>query len=219
MFETNPVQISLIKKCYDYDRFSDAGYQWRKVFVVDDFYKNPDEVRDYALSCQRTNDKEHCGGLIGTRVVEDRPDMIENLKPVFQELCQHPEWTNLQFSEGMFDYRWDNQKFWVNHTTNEDINERFTKTVHCFTHHKDDNSSWAALVYLNKDEECEGGTDFYKYLTDHAYGDYNIRKDIQFTCPMKYNRMVMYEAECTHGADINRKMFKEYPRLAQVFFM
>ena len=31
---------------------------------VDDFYKNPDEVRDYALSCERTNDKEHCGGLI-----------------------------------------------------------------------------------------------------------------------------------------------------------
>ena len=49
MFEINPVQISLIKKCYDYDRFSDAGYQWRKVFVVDDFYKNPDEVRDYCL--------------------------------------------------------------------------------------------------------------------------------------------------------------------------
>ena len=30
---------------YDYDRMSDIGYKWRKVFVVDDFYKNPDEVR------------------------------------------------------------------------------------------------------------------------------------------------------------------------------
>tara|TARA_B100001079_G_scaffold153070_1_gene131268 strand:- start:77 stop:736 length:660 start_codon:yes stop_codon:yes gene_type:complete len=219
MFEVNPVTITEIKRCYDYDRYNDSGYKWRKVFVVDDFYKNPDEVRDYALSCDRKSDKEHCGGLIGTRVVEDRPDMVENLKPIFKELCQHPEWTNLQFSEGMFDYRWDSQKFWVNHTTNEDINERFNKTVYCFTHHKDADSSWAALVYLNKDDECEGGTDFYKYMEDHAYGDYNIRNDITFTCPMKYNRMVMYEAECTHGADINRKMFKEHPRLAQVFFM
>ena len=36
---------------------------------------------------------------------------------------------------------------------------------------------------------------------------------------MKYNRMVLYEARHTHGATLNRSMFKEYPRLAQVFFM
>jgi len=39
------------------------------------------------------------------------------------------------------------------------------------------------------------------------------------TMEMKYNRMVLYEARHTHGAILNRSMFKEYPRLAQVFFM
>ena len=219
MFEVNPVQISHIQRCYDYTKSNDFGYIWRKVFVVDDFYKNPDEIRDYALSCERTNDKEYCGGLIGTRVIEERQDMIDNLKPVFKELCQHSEWKNLEFTEDLFNYRWDNQKFLVNHTTNEDINERFTKTVYCYTHHKDPDSKWAALVYLNKPEECEGGTQFYKYKEDHAYGEYDIKKDITFTSEMKYNRMILYEAKCTHGADLNRKMFKEYPRLAQVFFM
>ena len=219
MFEVNPIRISHIQRCYDYTRLNDFGYIWRKVFVVDDFYKNPDEVRDYALSCERTNDKEHCGGLIGTRVIEERQDMIDNLKPVFKELCQHSEWKNLEFTEDLFNYRWDNQKFLVNHTTNKDINERFTKTVYCYTHHNDPDSKWAALVYLNKPEECEGGTQFYKYKEDHAYGEYDIKKDITFTSEMKYNRMILYEAKCTHGADLNRKMFKEYPRLAQVFFM
>ena len=219
MFEVNPIRISHIQRCYDYTRLNDFGYIWRKVFVVDDFYKNPDEVRDYALSCERTNDKEHCGGLIGTRVIEERQDMIDNLKPVFKELCQHSEWKNLEFTEDLFNYRWDNQKFLVNHTTNKDINERFTKTVYCYTLHKDPDSKWAALVYLNKPEECEGGTQFYKYKEDHAYGEYDIKKDITFTSEMKYNRMILYEAKCTHGADLNRKMFKEYPRLAQVFFM
>ena len=121
MFEVNPIRISHIQRCYDYTRLNDFGYIWRKVFVVDDFYKNPDEVRDYALSCERTNDKEHCGGLIGTRVIEERQDMIDNLKPVFKELCQHSEWKNLEFTEDLFNYRWDNQKFLVNHTTNKDI--------------------------------------------------------------------------------------------------
>ena len=31
--------------------------------------------------------------------------------------------------------------------------------------------------------------------------------------------MVLYESRQTHGAILDRKMFKEYPRLAQVFFM
>ena len=57
-------------------------------------------------------------------------------------------------------------------------------------------------------------------MEDHAYGyDYNINSDIMFTSEMKYNRMVLYESRQTHGAILDRTMFKEYPRLAQVFFM
>ena len=40
-----------------------------------------------------------------------------------------------------------------------------------------------------------------------------------FTSKMKYNRMVLYESRQTHGADLDRTMYKQYPRLAQVFFM
>ena len=169
----------VIHRVYDHSRANDLGYCWRKVFVIDDFYKNPDEIRDYALSCELTKDKEICGGLIGSRVVEDRQDMIDNLKPVFTKLCQHEQWVNLEYTEDMFQYKWDNMQFMVNHTTHEDIMERFTDTVYCYTHHKDNiGSKWAALVYLNKDEECIGGTNFYRQYEDHAYGyDYNIKND------------------------------------------
>ena len=220
MFETNSID-PVIHRVYDHSRMNDAGFCWRKVFVIDDFYKNPDEVRDYALSCERKNDKENCGGLIGSRVVEENQEMIDNLRPVFTKLCQHDEWKNVEYTDEMFQYKWDNMKFLVNHTTNEDINRRFNKEVFIYTHHKDDiDTKWAALVYLNKPEECDGGTDFYKFIEDHPYGtNYNIRKDIKLTMEMKYNRMVLYEARHTHGATLNRSMFKEHPRLAQVFFM
>ncbi len=220
MFEVHN-QDPVIHRVYDHSRFNDAGFVWRKVFVVDDFYKYPDQVRDYALSCKRTKDKEVCGGLIGSRVMEDNQEMIDNLRPVFSKLCQHEEWTNLEYGDGMFNYIWDNMKFMVNHTTHDDIMERFTDTVYCYTHHKDNiGYKWAALVYLNKDEECNGGTNFYNYIEDHAYGyDYNIKNDIMFTSEMKYNRMVLYEARHTHGAILDRKMYKQHPRLAQVFFM
>ena len=221
MFEVNSVDNPFIQRCYDHWKYNDYGYIYRKVFIVDDFYKNPDEIRDYALSCERKNDKNYCGGLVGSRVVEDRQDMIDNLKPVFSKLCQHKEWKNLEYDDAEFQEKWDNMKFMVNHTTHDDIMEKFTNTVYCFTHHKDNiGSKWAALVYLNKDDECEGGTQFYKFIEDHAYGkDYNIKKDIMFTSEMKYNRMVLYEARHTHGAGLSRTMYKQHPRLAQVFFM
>lgn len=220
MFEVNS-EDPFIQKVYDHSRANEMGYCWRKVFVVDDFYKNPDEIREYALSCELKKDKEICGGLVGSRVAEENQEMIDNLRPVFTKLCQHKEWTNLEYTEAMFQYKWDNMQFMVNHTTHEDINENFNKDIFCYTHHKDDiNTKWAALVYLNKDDECNGGTDFYKFIEGHAYGSgYNIKKDIKWTSEMKYNRMVLYEGRHTHGAILNRSMFKEHPRLAQVFFM
>ena len=220
MFEVNS-EDPFIQKVYDHSRANEMGYCWRKVFVIDDFYKNPDEIRDYALSCELTRDKEICGGLVGSRVVEESQEMIDNLRPVFTKLCPHEEVTKLEYTVGIFKYNCDNMKFMVNHTTHEDINQKFNKDIFIYTHHKDEvNTKWAALVYLNKDEECEGGTDFYKFIEDHAYGhNYNIKKDIKWTSEMKYNRMVLYEARHTHGAILNRSMFKEHPRLAQVFFM
>ena len=180
MFEVNSVENPFIQRCYDHSKHNDYGYIYRKVFIVDNFYKNPDEVREFALSCERKNDKEVCGGLVGSRVVENRQDMIDNLRPIFSKLCQHTEWKNLEYDDAEFQEKWDNMKFMVNHTTHEDIMNRFTNTVYCYTHHKDNiGSKWAALVYLNKDDECEGGTQFYKFIEDHAYGkDYNIKKDI-----------------------------------------
>ena len=57
-------------------------------------------------------------------------------------------------------------------------------------------------------------------IRDSPYGhNYDINKDIMFTSEMKYNRMVLYESRQTHGADLDRTMYKQHPRLAQVFFM
>ena len=56
-------------------------------------------------------------------------------------------------------------------------------------------------------------------LSDTKFKNYNIKNDIMFTSEMKYNRMVLYEARQNHGAILDRKMYKQHPRLAQVFFM
>ena len=137
--------------------------------------------------------------------------MVDKLKPIFSELCQNKEWYNLEWDEEDFNTKWDNQSFMVNVTKDEDINGKFT-------HHKDnEGSKWAALVYLS---DGPGGTNFYQWKEEWPLGDrYDLKQDIVFTSEMKYNRMVMYESRQTHGAILEKGMFTEYPRLAQVFFM
>ena len=220
MFEINPIVYSdiHIEKCYDHYKYNDHGYVWRKVFVVDNFYKNPDEVAEFALSHTPSYDKSVCSGLIGGRVWEDNSEMIKNLKPVFEQLCQHKEWYNLKWDQEDFDSKWNKMKFMVNVTSGEDIAKAFEGKRWCHTHHKDNEEyKWAALVYLS---DGSGGTNFYQFKEDDAYPEnHDMRKDIVFTSEMKYNRMVLYEARQTPGAILNRDMFEENPRLAQVFFM
>jgi len=215
MFETNENISIEIKKCYDHFKGNDYGYIWRKIFIIDDFYQNPDAVRATAQAHVTKYEKEYCGNLIGGRVVETYPDMIDSLKPVFQNLCQHEQWYNLEYSQDEFDRKWNDMKFMVNVTSGEEIEKRFDEKKHTYTFHKDGvDSKWAALVYLNKEDEYEGGTTFYSWEGHpHSY------PREEFFSEMKYNRMVLYEANQMHGALLKRGMFTSKPRLTQVFFM
>ena len=84
MFELNESRKTTTKKVYDHAK-NELGHVWRYVITVDDFYKNPDEVREFVLNCTPKKDKKYTGNLIGSRVVEDVDGFDENLKPVFKE--------------------------------------------------------------------------------------------------------------------------------------
>ncbi len=219
MFEVNYTADAHVHKLYDHYKYNDLGMVWRKVFIVDDFYLNPDEVREYALSCEPKDEKSYTGDLIGKRVWEQQIEMQKNLKPLFKGLCTLDEWTNIEWDEDDFNTKWDNMKFMVNVSYGSDFAKRQDSyNGNVSTYHKDNiKYKWAALVYLNKDDECDGGTKFYPFKEDQPMWKPNERD--AFTCDMKYNRMLLYEARHTHGAILNRDMFQTKPRLTQVFFM
>ena len=71
-----------------------------------------------------------------------------------------------------------------------------------------EDTGWAGLIYLNLDEECNGGTGFY----DEGHR-------LTHLAEMKYNRMLIYPANILHGAYDEDGWFKEeLYRLVQVFF-
>ena len=60
MFEVNDYQVE-VHKLYDHYKHNDMGYCWRKIFIIDNFYRNPEEVRNYAFSCKASDDKGGTG--------------------------------------------------------------------------------------------------------------------------------------------------------------
>ena len=92
MFELNP----------DRKTFIDS-VNGRTVIIIDDFYKNPDEVRNLALTSERRRDPKLINGLPGSRVFVETDELKKHVKPFFDELCLSDIWrTNID--EKMYEF-------------------------------------------------------------------------------------------------------------------
>ena len=83
---------------------------------------------------------------------------------------------------------------------------------------------FAGLVYLNKPEECKGGTGFYTYKGIQAdpnqIGITNDGFKLVHTAEMKYNRFIMYTSNILHKAIDQEGWFEDdLHRLTQVFYL
>lgn len=204
------------------ERVSDRAWSGidKMVFVIDNFYKNPDEVRDLAKNSELYIDKERLAGTIGRRVwLEDQEIMNQiagQMSYVFYELCNHKDW-HIKFDKEHHYNKWNCMRFVVNVTNNTEIISS-GKTTDTACHIDGPYNKWASLIYLNTPEECEGGTDFYSVVSPNDDGTENRPKK-EYHCEMVYNRCVLYDANQVHGAVLEPEMFKNCDRMTQVMFM
>ena len=75
MFELNPeLEITAIR---------DIGPDDRSALVIDNFYENPDEVRDLAIKLPRVNDLPFVNHHSGTRAAYQTSEVRKNLEHIF----------------------------------------------------------------------------------------------------------------------------------------
>ncbi len=197
-----------------------------KVVIIDDFYKNPDLVRNLALAIPPTYKSNILNATPGGRI--DAFYDLRHLSNVYYELMcnvfltedekQHAQPSNM---ETIF----DNATFCVNVTTTKDL---LPRNPHVDNRHS---KRYASVIYLNTPEECAGGTSFYTYKGKQegpdpytiTLGD-NISDSIGdweliYLAEMRYNRMIMYQQCILHSAYLKKGMFDDHYRLAQMFFI
>jgi hypothetical protein len=119
------------------------------LFVVDDFYKDPDYVRALSLSLDFTIESGFFPGRraaisIGTAHIMDLVNRLYQRRfGAHERLLLEPRFQSMEFAMML--------------ETGGDLNP-----VQCQAHY-DAGHEIAAIVYLNPPEQCRGGTSFWRY--------------------------------------------------------
>jgi|TARA_B110000503_G_scaffold57655_2_gene92329 hypothetical protein len=208
------------------------------VLVVDNFYKNPDMVRQLALDIPASTNKRIRGGNPAQRI------------NAFYELSGMA-WAFDQLSRTYFPEIMKNKPF--EYMQNSFMNATFMVNVMQsdklppLVPHQDNPSgtNLASTIYLNNANECNGGTSFYEFGGETGFTDQvqlkdgNVGMDVAGTVtvtkyitdsshdwkmiglvPMQYNRMVLYNQALLHTAYVTPSMFTDtIYRINQQFFI
>jgi hypothetical protein len=201
------------------------GWQEFPIVYIDNFYKNPDKVRNLALRCPPTNNPRICGGVPGTRV--DMNMNLDHMHEVWKSIADNVY--GLKMGEvNTFDQACLQVPFSVNVTQSKDR----VRLPHIDYPFGSDGRGWAGLIYLNKGKECQGGTGFYNYkgqqvnpaqegIWDEDFVSDSVGPwELIHLAEMKYNRMIFYPDSVLHGAYDKPGFFEDDNyRLVQVFFL
>jgi len=177
-----------------------------QLIITDDFYQNPDAVRNYALS----QPFEVKGNYPGHRT---KPYLPDDLKGAIQSIVfsaggKVTDWLENSGYTGAFQLCTSSDRTWI---------------------HADSYNNWAAVCYLTPNAPLSGGTALYRYKetgddsrTDntapHLDGYDYTKWDMTDYVANKYNRIVMYRGNLYHASVDYFGSNMETGRLFQTFF-
>ncbi len=156
------------------------------LIITDDFYQNPDAVREFALS----QPFEVTGNYPGKRT---KPWLPDDLKASIQYIVQNAggaitDWFESSGYTGAFQICTAQDRTWI---------------------HADNYNTWAAVCYLTPDAPISAGTALYRHK---ATGEYSKNTDLNHEgydytkwektdyVANKYNRIVMYRGSLYHAS-------------------
>jgi len=164
-------------------------------YVIDDFYSDVDDVREFALKQDFSQRGNYPGPRTKSFLNDSVKGVIESVvKPFYGNVVY---WSDEQYT-GAYQYTTSRDRSWI---------------------HADQTTKWAAVCYLTPDAPLSGGTGLFKHkptglsvaprLEDGSYDTKllaSIYKDSQDMTKWelvdrignKYNRLIMYRGDHFH---------------------
>lgn len=177
-----------------------------ELIIINDFYVNPDSVRNFALS----QPFEVKGNFPGART---KPYLPEDVKSAIQHY--------MQFAGRITD--------WLNHDPNHSYSGAFqlATAIDRTWIHTDYNNMWAGVCYLTPDAPHTGGTGLFRHKisgkfragSSESYEAYDYTKwDLFDRIGNKYNRLIIYRGDLFHASLDYFGSNPQDGRLFQTFF-
>lgn len=173
------------------------------LIVIDDFYSNPYDVRDFALSL----DFNVVGNYPGSRTM---PFLNESTKQglmdiLYQSSGEVTSWGDHLYT-GCFQICGEDDKTWI---------------------HTDAFNTWSGVVYLTPDAPIEAGTSLYRHKrTGHrtdlgeTYEAYDYSKwDVTDSVGNIFNRLVLFRGDLWHASTSYFGSTLASSRLIHTFFI
>jgi hypothetical protein len=190
------------------------------LIVIDDFYENPLEVRNFALNLNFYENEYHPGGRTDKQYLTDHYDKIKMYLQPFG--CVEHIFSTTRCS-GTFQYNIASDKSWIHTDSVEEVPE--------------DYESWAAIIYLTPNSPYSAGTGFFKFcdgtITNDEIELMNNRSIIQQSAREYktnkwrmvssvgnvFNRFILFKSDQLHMSLDYFGTDKYDGRLIQVFFL
>jgi len=197
------------------------------VTVIENFYKNPDEIRNFALKQKFT----YCHELTNIDYVYPgcrTKDLFELDKTLYEKVCKK--------LVSVFHNTQQDQMRWAITTSFQVVEAKFGRGVL----HQDDNTIFAGILYLTPDAPLNAGTSLFKPNKSFDEEKYRFalkQNDINFKAnkPVStefhsmfdetvrvnnvYNTMILFNAQTYHAANEFFGDSLKTGRMAQVFFI
>lgn len=158
------------------------------LIIIDDFYANPDSVRQYALSQQFAVSGNYPG-------LRTKPYLPDDLKSSIQHIILNAggivtNWFEESGYTGAFQMCTAKDRTWI---------------------HADSFNTWAGVCYLNPDAPVSAGTALYRWKETKSYertnndapqldGYDNTKWEMTDYVSNKYNRLVLYRGNLYHAS-------------------
>jgi hypothetical protein len=175
------------------------------VIITDEFYSNPDSVREFALKQDFAVRGNFPGNRTDTFLTDDVKVTVQNI--VRGAAGEVTDWHALPGLTGCFEIATSLNRSWI---------------------HTDHHNTWAGVCYLTPDAPHTGGTGLFRHRASgatmsHELAEYESQDmtkwDLVDVIGNRYNRLVMYRSDLFHtsldyfGSDLHNG------RLFQLFFI
>ena len=220
---------------------TDIGPEKRNAMLIDNFYKNPDKVRELAFKLPKREDINLINHHSGTRSVYETEELRKNTERLFKELCYDEQFWGRPTDQEYIEKNMAVMPFLVDWMNQDTVAKQPLQLLPFQAYYPENPSpfQFTCEIFLNKNMPSMGGTDIWAFAgknTIHEdmknmYADadaFSLRKDVyesvlawkqSMMFGLEYNRAIIIPADVLQAPFITAGMYEEEDRLSQKIFL